>query len=696
MKARLLRAARSRPNLALLSTLLATHCLNKPNQYTAEDPSIPTATDSGVRGVADGSAQSRDGLPSSTQGCGTICDLVTSDACCPETCSSITDMDCAAQCGNGVLERGETCDPIAACPTSCPNRGCTAFSLQGSPSACTATCVEVEAVTICKPNDQCCPPGCSTTNDSDCSVVCGNGVKESNETCDPPDSCPTSCPADACQLRKLINPGTCSAECVNDRLQTTCIAGDGCCPPGCNTGNDIDCQIRCGDGMKDVGETCDPLSSCPASCPPMGCQLRELRNAGTCRATCENSRLQTMCASGDGCCPSGCNSNNDGDCQPSCDNSVIERGETCEPAAECARRRGECRSDRDTLRTGRGSESQCNFECIEMPRACGPADAQCPTGCTEDPDCRRANGASCDAASQCLSNRCADNRCCTQMCNGCQTCTGPGGTCSSGREGQACGSDWICRGGSCALDCIQDAPCGDSNEECREFRLDCSSGRRECRPRNREGVPCGDRSSTCTGKTNDKPNTCRGGVCQSNTETCGNCEECRGGACQARQCQSGERCRPERDACESICMPADCGACRDCGSGGCVNGPERNNECGGLGCANGQCITCGQLNLPCCSDGTCRFTPDGRSLACLRSSRESICVDTNSCGNSNQRVCPVVPCKFPLVPNIRNICVDPSSCGKMGQDCCRRDSETGRPECEPPFSCSDDFRCTDS
>jgi hypothetical protein len=44
--------------------------------------------------------------------------------------------------------------------------------------------------------------------------------KRETKTCDPLSSCPTTCPAEGCQLRKLINAGTCNAECVNDRLQS--------------------------------------------------------------------------------------------------------------------------------------------------------------------------------------------------------------------------------------------------------------------------------------------------------------------------------------------------------------------------------------------------------------------------------------------------------------------------------------------
>jgi hypothetical protein len=682
--------------------LLATHCVSKPPQYMEPDTvrsldagqnsSTPTGPMGGTGGPRDAASSSTEQDRPAGQICGTICEAQQSDGCCPVGCNGSSDIDCPSQCGNGVIEKGEQCDPRTSCPAACPNRGCTRFTLQGSADQCSALCVEAGLESVCKPDDGCCPPGCTVADDSDCSIMCGNGAKEGSETCDPLSSCPTVCLPQGCQLRKLVNPGSCTAECVNERLQTTCQADDSCCPPGCHSGNDSDCQAACDNGVKESGETCDPLSSCPAdcpanqcqlrklispgnckaqcvddrlqtscqggddccpagcnsandsdcgivcgnaireagetcdppsscpqSCPPTGCQLRELRNAGTCKATCENTRTQTACTGGDDCCPGACHNNNDSDCEPRCGNGVVERNEACDPPAECTRRQSACKSDRDNVRTAQGNANQCTFNCIESQRRCGDPDGQCPAHCNgNDPDCRRANGAECSAASQCLSNRCDDGRCCAETCSECEACTGANGTCRPARENQSCGNP----------------------------------------------------SATCSGRINDKADTCRGGTCEPNVTTCPNGQVCRGSSCVP------------------ACNPADCGACRDCGADGCINGPERSGECGGLGCENGKCITCGKLNIPCCPDDTCDFSPDGRKLACLRNSRESICVDTTQCGNLNQRICQVIPCKFPLVQSFRNLCVE--SCGRMGEECCAQS-----PNCEAPFSCSDASTCTD-
>ena len=74
----------------------------------------------------------------------------------------------------------------------------------------------------------------------------------------------------------------------------------------------------CGNGVIDVGETCDPLGSCPTSCAPSAdaCVANTLVAAGTCAAECVESTI-TRCVDGDGCCADGCTADDDNDCTPS-------------------------------------------------------------------------------------------------------------------------------------------------------------------------------------------------------------------------------------------------------------------------------------------------------------------------------------------------------------------------------------------
>jgi hypothetical protein len=74
----------------------------------------------------------------------------------------------------------------------------------------------------------------------------------------------------------------------------------------------------CGNGTVEGGETCDPMSSCPTSCPAAtdACFPNVLvGSAATCDAQCQVQAI-TACTPGDGCCPHGCTFAEDTDCMP--------------------------------------------------------------------------------------------------------------------------------------------------------------------------------------------------------------------------------------------------------------------------------------------------------------------------------------------------------------------------------------------
>lgn len=309
------------------------------------------------------------------------------DGCCPPTCNNANDSDCSAACGNGVVEVGELCDGDT-CPTACAPIGCQLRALTGT--GCNVQCASSGTISACESGDGCCPAGCNATNDSDCSVTCNNGTVEADETCDPIASCPTVCAPIGCMLRKVDKAGTCQAACVDDKLIDVCKNGDGCCPPACNANNDSDCAPKCGNGAVESGETCDPLASCPKTCPMQGCQMYELKNDGTCQAACVAGKIQESCVNGDGCCPSGCNANNDNDCKAACGNDVVEPGETCDgPRCPIA-----CPTPKDRCVESRGSAKECTLQCsvpvqctLESDGCCSfGSDGAC--GGASDKDCR--------------------------------------------------------------------------------------------------------------------------------------------------------------------------------------------------------------------------------------------------------------------------------------------------------------------
>jgi hypothetical protein len=144
--------------------------------------------------------------------------------------------------------------------------------------------------------------------------VCGDGNIEAGETCDPPESCPTSCEDDgnACTSDALEGSAAdCTARC-HAPILTCSMTSDGCCAAGCTGKNDADCS-GCGNNKIDPGETCD--GNCPASCDDGdACTLDSLSgSAASCSAVCVHSGTKA-CVSGDGCCPAGCSNGQDSDC----------------------------------------------------------------------------------------------------------------------------------------------------------------------------------------------------------------------------------------------------------------------------------------------------------------------------------------------------------------------------------------------
>lgn len=229
-------------------------------------------------------------------------------------------------CGDDVVEGDEICD--GDCPTSvmdCPalTVECATVSFSGSPETCDAQCVYGQ-IDACQDGDGCCPMGCTPEQDSDCGVpgpVCGDGVVEGSELCD--GDCPTlaECPAPGSTCAEAVLEGsemTCDAQC-GVREITQCVSGDGCCPMGCDYMQDMDCVVPefCGDGVVNGMELCD--GDCPVT--DADCDDGNACTTGMvtgdpmmCGSQCVQTQV-TVCTSGDGCCPTGCEAMGDTDCQ---------------------------------------------------------------------------------------------------------------------------------------------------------------------------------------------------------------------------------------------------------------------------------------------------------------------------------------------------------------------------------------------
>ncbi|MEZ4269572.1 MAG: hypothetical protein R3F39_24705 [Myxococcota bacterium] len=235
------------------------------------------------------------------------------DGCCPPGANALNDNDCSPKCGNEVVEPPETCDACAPCPAG---NACTTWTMTGSAGGCDLVCTE-NTLTVCGGDpDGCCPIGCVSGNDPDCSAICGNNVVEPGETCDPPGSCPTKCNDDnPCTTDLLTGQASkCTGKCLNTPI-TAPKNGDLCCPPGATALTDNDCPSDCGNNIIEPPELCDP---CAAGCDDGDeCTLDTATGAaGTCDLVCTNAPITACALAADGCCPSGCNGANDGDCGP--------------------------------------------------------------------------------------------------------------------------------------------------------------------------------------------------------------------------------------------------------------------------------------------------------------------------------------------------------------------------------------------
>lgn len=294
-------------------------------------------------------------------------------------------------CDNGIVDPGESCDPMVLCPDSCNDgNACTKDALLGAAESCDVTC-KYAVIVNCADGDGCCPANCGPGNDSDCSQTCGDGELDTGETCDPQTSCPEEC-ADgaACTLDVLTgSAGNCNVSCTFEPI-SDCLGGDGCCPAGCGPGTDDDCSDTCGNNKIDPGETCDPPSSCPRNCDDsIDCTLDTLIGSpDACTSECLNQPI-AQCSNNDNCCPNGCNIEIDNDCSSSCGDDVIDpdEGETCDPPDTCPT---SCDDD-DVCTTDdlTGSADSCSSECSHRTiTECVSGDLCCPANCLGiDTDC---------------------------------------------------------------------------------------------------------------------------------------------------------------------------------------------------------------------------------------------------------------------------------------------------------------------
>jgi large repetitive protein len=151
-------------------------------------------------------------------------------------------------------------------------------------------------------------------------------------------ACPTSCaaPGDPCR-RSNLRGSRCDAQCEETKV-TARVDGDRCCPDNAHSEDDADCEVSCGNGRVEAGETCerDGDPRCPESCDDADVCTEDVRSGNEADCDVKCTHMARMPGGADGCCPNGATSISDPDCAVDCGNGLPEAGEECDDGNKAA------------------------------------------------------------------------------------------------------------------------------------------------------------------------------------------------------------------------------------------------------------------------------------------------------------------------------------------------------------------------
>jgi hypothetical protein len=593
------------------------------------------------------------------------------------------------QCGNGVLDAGEQCDPGANSDSDCCTNQCTF-----EPS--TFTCREA-ATGGCDLAEQCsgtsvdCPQDSVEPADTVCRA--SRGECDAEETCDGTSGV---CPSDLLASAETIcrdTDGGCdliekcdglSVDCPADAFaaaDTVCRAAGGLCDvaESC-TGTTAECPsdevfpegnvCRAATGECDFSEACNGSDKlCPGDqflpngqlCADDGLVCNG--SASCTNGACIPSLADLDCDDNDPCTddscnePGGCNfapiagcctTNTDCDDGNACTQDTCNGQNSCENVAiaGCCNLDNEC-DDGDSC-----TKDKCNLLGNGLGGSCG---ASFITGC-----CNAASD--CDDGNSCTQDTCANNQC---VSTGIANCCQQNADCD---DGNAC-TENVCdvASGACSASpvaecCLSDGDCGDSNsctaDTCDLLTNTCVFA---------ENADC------CTADTDcDDNNVCTQDSCDASKNQCENTEI--GSCCQAdSDCDDGQACTADScdlatNTCTTSVLSSCCDTASDCDDGNsCTLDSCSNNQC-----RNSEMADCCQQDADCndgkaCTTDTC----DVASGKCDFRASESCCQADLDCSDGNS--CTTNTCD-----------IASGTCrAEAVADCCQADSE-----------CSDGNTCT--
>ncbi len=437
----------------------------------------------------------------------------------------------------------------------------------------------------------------------DMGPLCGNGTVDPGEDCDDGanngmagDPCTQFCQF-ACAVDANCDDGmACNGveTCVSHVCMPGTPAGDGtACGSGmlCRGGTCV--AAKCGDGIVTAPEECDDgnavngdgcdtdcMFSCKSSDPTRNCTPKDAcMGQGTCNDTthvCSPGTALgdgTMCGTGHGYCKGGvCTT-------PNCGNGIVEPGEDCDDGGLNGTKNDGC-------------SSTCHWVCVNPATDCGTPPVcekfQCTTAhlCQAVPDSSQ-NG-----------NACGSNLVCKDG-----GCIGATAVCGNGivEAGEQCdfgaqnGPNTGCEAGTCQFSCANQAACDDGNP---------CNGTETCDP--------------VTAMNGGMGQKCNAGTPEADGTYCGTAKVCKAQVCQNSTCGDGiidprapgdENCDPPGSmisghTCDSQCHLIICGDAR-----------REDTE---------QCDDGNTTNLDGC-DSICKFEQDQRANSLTMSFKTDVC-----------------------------------------------------------------------